>query len=382
MLFGFAVIFLVTFIFWLIFARLKLARFTMTWAAVYGIAVVHLLFIFLIGLRFVTPYSMTAVMVQPTIQLIPRLSEPTLVTAVLVEPNVEVRKGAPLFQLDRRPYQYKVSQLAAQLAQARQDVRIYQADLDVATEKVRKAESEVTYAEWQEQRTTRLAQQGAGSEEDAQQWTSELAVRRAALKESQAEEARARLRLQAQVGGVNTNVAAAQAELDQAQYYLDNTTMVAPEDGYIVNLQVRPGMVAGDVRLGAIASFICTNERYLLASYTQENLKYVKVGQAVEVALNLYPGEIFSGTVTSIWKASGDGQYLPSGDLPVFRPASPEAPQGMYAVRIAMEGDQSRFPIGAQGAAAVYTGGGGFAVLRRISIRTHTWLNWLYPFDL
>lgn len=382
MLFAFAVIFLFTFIFWLIFGKLKLAKFTMTWAAVYGLAVFHLLFVFLIGLRFVTPYSTTAVVVQPTIQLIPRLTEPTLVTDVLVEPNVEVRKGTPLFQMDRRPYQYKVSQLQAQLAQARQDVQIYRADLDVAQEKVQKAQSEVEYAVWQQARTAQLAQQGAGSEEDAQQWTAELAVRRAALKEAEAEALRARLRLQSEVGGVNTNVATVQAELDQARYYLDNTTMVAPEDGYIINLQVRAGMVAGEVRFGAIASFICTNERYLLASYTQENLKYVKVGQPVEVALNLYPGQIFTGRVTSIWKASGDGQYLPSGNLPVFRPVSPEAPQGMYAVRIDLEGDQAQFPIGAQGTAAIYTGGGGFAVLRRISIRTHSWLNFLYPLDI
>jgi multidrug resistance efflux pump len=142
-------------------------------------------------------------------------------------------------------------------------------------------------------------------------------------------------------------------------------------------------MVAGEVRFGAIASFICTGERYLLASYTQENLKYVKVGMPVEVALNLYPGQIFAGKVTSIWKASGDGQYLPSGNLPVFRPLPPEAPQGMYAVRIDMDStDQSLFPIGAQGTAAIYTGSAAWSALRRISIRTHTWLNWLYPFDM
>ena len=40
---------------------------------------------------------------------------------------------------------------------------------------------------------------------------------------------------------------------------------------------------------------------------------------------------------------------------------------------------QSKFPIGAQGSAAIYTGGGGFAVLRRIGIRAHSWANWLYP---
>jgi multidrug resistance efflux pump len=383
MLFAFAVITLFTFIFWLVFGKLKLAKFTMGWGVVYAMVVLHLLLVFLIGMRFMTPYSTTATMVQPTIQLIPRLTAPTLVTEVLVAPNVEVKQGTPLFQFDRRPYQYQVSQLEAQLAQARQNVRIYQADVDVAAEKVTKARNELTYAEWQQGRTQELAGQGAGSEEEAQQWAAQLGIKRAALKEAEAEALRARLKYQSQIDGVNTDVASVQAQLELARYYLDNTTMVAPEDGYIVNLQVRPGMVAGEVRFGAIASFICTGERYLLASYTQENLKYVKVGMPVEVALNLYPGQIFTGKVTSIWKASGDGQYLPSGNLPVFRPLPPEAPQGMYAVRIDMDGtDQSLFPIGAQGTAAIYTGSAAWSALRRIAIRTHTWLNWLYPFDM
>ena len=54
------------------------------------------------------------------------------------------------------------------------------------------------------------------------------------VKEAQAEVDRARLRYQSEIGGVNTRVAAVQAEFDQARYYLDNTTLVAPEDGYIV----------------------------------------------------------------------------------------------------------------------------------------------------
>ena len=103
------------------------------------------------------------------------------------------------------------------------------------------------------------------------------------------------LRYESQINGVNTTVLDIQAELDTARYYLDNTTIVAPEDGRITNLQVRPGMVAGDVRFGAIASFICDDGRYLLAAYYQEILTYVAKGQAVEVALDLYPGQIFSG---------------------------------------------------------------------------------------
>ena len=49
-------------------------------------------------------------------------------------------------------------------------------------------------------------------------------------------------------------------------------------------------------------------------------------------------------------------------------------------MKIYLDGeDQQKFPIGAQGATAIYTGGGPFAMLRRIVIRTYSWLNYLYP---
>jgi multidrug resistance efflux pump len=179
-------------------------------------------------------------------------------------------------------------------------------------------------------------------------------------------------------------VAKLRAELAEAEFYLDNCTMVAPEDGYVINLQVRPGMVAGDIRFGAIASFVVDAGRYLLATYTQENLKFVKSGQYVEVAFDLYPGQIFKGKVISIWQGTGQGQMLPSGTLPTFNPPPPSAPQGLFAVQVEMDDeDQAKFPIGAQGAAAVYTSTRGpFPVLRRIGIRARTWLNWLYPLNI
>jgi hypothetical protein len=76
----------------------------------------------------------------------------------------------------------------------------------------------------------------------------------------------------------------------QAQYYLDNTTLVASEDGRIINLQVRPGMVSGIYRIGGIAALIAEADRYVLATYYQENLKYVRPEQPAEISLDLYPG--------------------------------------------------------------------------------------------
>ena len=367
---------------WLVFFKFRWLKFSIPWALVIASSVVHLLLIFLIGLRFMTPASNNAKVVQHTIQLVPRLTEPTLVTAVLVEQNQPVKKGQPLFQFDRRPCQYKVNQLEAKLAQAKQQVLVLQADVAVAEQNVAKAKSQLVFGQYQQKLAQGLADKNAGSQEEAQKWAAQLQVDEAAVKEAAAQIEVAKLKYESQINGVNTSVADVQAELELARYYLNNTTLVAPEDGFIINLQVRPGMVAGEVRFGAIASFICDDGRYLLAAYFQEVLKYMTNGQPVEVALDLYPGQIFPGKVQSIWKASGEGQYLPSGNLPVFHPEPPKVPQGCFAAAIVFDDpDQTKFPIGAQGVAAVYTKGmhGPWAALRRISIRVTSWMNWLYP---
>jgi multidrug resistance efflux pump len=367
---------------WLVFFKFKWLKFSIAWGVVSALVGLHLLIIFMIGLRFMTPLATTAKIVQHTIQLTPRLSEPTLVTAVLVAPNVHVKQGTPLFQFDRRIYESKVQQLEAQLAQAQQNVRIMAADIQVAAEKVARLRSELVYAKYQEKISGDLAKKNAGPEEDLQKWSAQVAADGAAIKEAQGEEQRARLSYQSEIGGVNTAVATTQAELDQARFYLDNTVMVAPEDGYIVNLQVRPGMVAGDIRFGAIATFICDADRYLLATFFQETLKYVKPGQSVEAAIDLYPGQIFKGSVQAIWQGSGAGQLLPSGTLPDFRAVSTQIPQGQFAVAIRLDDpDQSKFPIGTQGRATIYTNPASwFVPLRKIGIRAYSWFNWVYPF--
>ena len=383
MLFGFVLLFGYSFVVWLVFFKFKWMKFNIAWGVVSGSVGVHLLVIFMIGLRFVTPYSTEAKVVQHTIQLIPRLTEPTLVTAVLVQPDEPVKKGQPLFQFDRRPYEFRVRQLEAELARAMQDVKILKTDQNINAQKVVKGQSELEYAQYQQKLSAGLAQKGAGPQEEAQKWSAQVSANEAGILEARGETERARLKYESNIGGVNTTVAAIQAQLDLARYYLDNTTLVAPEDGYIINLQVRPGMVAGEVRFGAIASFICDADRYLLANYFQENLKYVKAGQMVEVALDLYPGQIFPGKVAAIWRGSGQGQLLPSGTIPDFTYVPTQIPQGQFAVAITLDDqDQSKFPIGTQGRAAIYTSTtSGFAVLRRIGIRTYSWINWIYPFS-
>ncbi len=384
MIAGLLVVAISCFVFWLVFLKLKLLRMTPGWVFGFGIVVLHLFLIFVIGLRFVTPYSTNAIVVQHTIQLVPRLSEPTLVTAVLVKDNTEVKKGQPLFQFDRTVYKAKVAELRAQLAAAKQNVEILKANVSVAEAKIGQVQATLNYARDQKQIYTRLAKEDSTREDNVVRWWDKEKESAAALTKAKAAAEAAQLQYESNIGGVNTNVANIEAQLQQAQYYLANTTLRAPEDGRVVNLQVRPGMVSGILRAGGIAALIADADRYVLATFFQENLKFVKPGQYVEIAFNLYPGQIFKGHVDSIWKANGVGQFLPSDEIPKFEPANPDIPQGQYAAKIILDvPDQSKFPIGAQGAAAIYVDGdkGAWAALRKIAIRSRTWLAWLYPLN-
>ncbi len=423
---------------YLVFFQFKWLKFSITWAVVSFYVGLHVVLVFIIGMHFMTPYSTDAKVIQHTIQLVPRLPEPTLVTAVFVKQNTAVKKGQPLFQFDKTQYEAKVKADQASIAAAKQDVLglknnvslaqaavmqakaqrsaldtqrgILQANLDLTQVNLVKAEAARDYAKLQFERYKTLKASDAESIEEFQKWDydlrekeatvleattsiekarlelkmwdSDLAAADAAVKQAQDNVEKAQIAYNSNIDGVNTTVAEAEAQLAQDQYYLDNTTMVAPEDGLITNLQVQPGMVSGVVRFGAIAALIVDEDRYVLGTYYQEHLKYVKAGMPVEVAIDLYPGQIFTGKVEAIWLASGTGQLLPSGDLPSFNPP-PEVPQGRFAVTIRLDDpDQSKFPIGAQGASAIYTTGGAWMWLRKVSIRTYTWVNWLYPMSL
>src|SRR5271165_7579476 len=198
---------------WLVFFRLKLMRFTPGWGVISALIGVHVLLIFLIGLRFVTPASTDAKVVQYTIQLIPRLPEPTLVTAVLVEEGAHVKNGQTLFQFDRTVYESRVHQLEAELAEAKQNVKVLEADVALAEADKNAAQSMVTYAEYRKHAAETLRSESFGTVLEADQWTAEAGRDSASVNESDAKLKRAVLKLESEIGGVNTKVASVEAQL-------------------------------------------------------------------------------------------------------------------------------------------------------------------------
>lgn len=366
---------------WLVFFKFRWMRFTPVWGLISGFFLLHLLIVPLVGTRMQSPFTSDVRVVRHTIQLVPRLPEPTKVTEVHVRDNMPVKKGDLLFVFDKTLYKAQVDAAEAGLVAARQNVKVLESDIAIAEDSVTRAQSELDFALIQQKRFSTLASQRAGSQESADEWATRVTTAEASLAEAKESQKRAELTYASQIDGVNTTVIQAESQLKQAQYYLEQTEMRAPNDGTIVNLQVQEGMVSGVLRVGAIASLILDKDPYLIAAYRQENLMNVRVGQPVVIAINTYPGKHFYGKVEEIWEASRHGQYLPSGNLPLF-PDIPIHTEPRLPVKITLDDPSVRLGIGVGGATLILTSDNPFTWIGQISLRTYTWARWVYPLPI
>jgi len=371
-------------IMWLVFYKYRLLKFNIAWGVVTFWVGFHVLFLLVVFLRFYTPFSIDGHVIRQTVQIAPRLPHPTLLEDVFVAQNEKVKKGDKLYQFDKTLYAAQLAEAQANLESARQNALILQENIDLAQDSLEQAQATESYAASQVKRYTDLVPKGGARQETLDKWVSDLRSATAQVAEAQANVKKAQIAADAKIDGVNAQVAAAQAQVDQARFYLDQTTIYAPEDGTIISQQARPGLVVGGFRIGSIAAFVADADPYFLASFYQEHLKFVEPGQPVEVALDIFPGRVFTGKVKSIWEGTGQGQIKPSGDVPNFLFMKL---QGRFAVEIDLGDDpalKKRYPGGAHGAVAIYTGGGGewVAVLRRMNLRLYSWANFIVPFDV
>ncbi len=366
---------------WFIFFKAQWLKFNIVWGIISFWVGAHLLLIFLVALRFFQPFSVDSHVVRSTIQIVPKLTQPTILTEVLVEPNTQVTKGDPLYRFDDTVFSLAVDNAEAQLVAAQQNAKILEQDVIAATEAIERANAQLAYAMTQKARYENLVPAGGARQDELDRWDEQVTEDQAQVKQAEANLKKAQLAVESQIDGVNTGILQAEAQLAEAEYFLNNTTIYASEDGMIVSQQARPGLVVGDVRLGAIASFVTKDDPYILATFRQQNLKFVEPGQSVEIALDLYPGEILTGKVKAIWWATRQGQYLPSGRLPGFE--VPKLP-GRIAVQITVDLPEGHeLPAGGHAAVAIYTGQGkSFEFLRRINIRLYSFANFIRPLDI
>jgi membrane fusion protein (multidrug efflux system) len=232
---------------------------------------------------------------------------------VLVGDNERVRAGQILARIDQRDFRVALDQAKADVAAARAAISSKQAQLgvqqtviDAAKATVEVDQATATFAAQENKRYTDLATTGYGSVQNAQQAQSRIAGAQAAISRDTANLAAAVKQvdlLKAEIVQANATLARAQALQSQAELNLEYTSIVAPIDGVVGNRSLRIGQF---VQAGTqLMSVVPVAGAYVVANFKETQLTDVREGQAVDIAVDMFPGQIVHGHVDSIAPASG-----------------------------------------------------------------------------
>jgi multidrug resistance efflux pump len=322
------------------------------WVLFFLVVIVLLVGYYVLSDRY-APFTTDAYVQAYVIQVAPRVGGQ--VVAVCVEENQKVIRGQKLFEIDPRPFRHKVTQLEARLAQMTQQVAQMESELKGAKADDARLVAEETFARAVFDQETEIFKQQSTTERRYLDAVQKYKAAKAARERGRASVSKAEQALAAVLGSEHALVAAARAELADARLALEWSTVAAPADGYVTDLQLRVGAY---VHAGKPAlTCIDTGQFWVVANYRENALEHIAAGQRVGLTFNTYPGRVFEGRVQSVGWGVSEGQGVPSGDLPAVKNPQAWIRQAQrFQVRINPETPADHpLRVGATATVTVYT---------------------------
>jgi multidrug resistance efflux pump len=342
---------------WLVFFKFKWLPWNITSQVITVTIPIIALTVIILFMNIVAPSSSDVRAMNYVIPIVPRVTGQ--VTEVPIEPNRPIKKDDVLFKIDPVPFEAAVKGTEATLRGLGDQLNNAAAKKAALTPRIDLAKKRV-------EQFTQLAATGAGRRADLEQAQSDLGNLESEFLAADATESQSK-----------AQIVKAEADLRSAKYDLDGCVHLAPANGRVANLALRPGVRATQFATMSVMSFIDEDDPWLLAFYRQNELRYVEPGNEAEIFLETYPGRIIKCKVDSILWATAQGQMPISGNLPNTQPIA--APEQRIAVRLLVESrDRNLFlAAGARGAGAIYTEHGKMIhIIRKVFVRVSAKMDW------
>ena len=217
---------------------------------------------------------------------------------VPVTDNQSVEAGAELVRLDDRDYVAQRDENQANVDNLIAQIMAQQAKIDQADKQVTQAQATLTFAQQQAERYERLAQQGSGTVEQAQQYHSNFLQSQASLAAAQANATAT----DKQLSVLKAQLESARAQLEQAQTNLSRTIVTAPVAGRVTQLTAAKG---GYAAVGQALMMFVPRDVWVTANFKETQLDLMRPGQPVSIEIDAYPDQTFEGHIASIQAGSG-----------------------------------------------------------------------------
>jgi multidrug resistance efflux pump len=344
--------------------------------------------LFLIGfimlvMNYNHPFTRSARIYFTTTPIIPDVKG--RVVEVPVVPNVPLRAGDVLFRIDPKPYEFEVQQRKALLAEAEQNVSQLKSGYESALSAADAATAQRDTAKKAFDRFNEGNENAKAAERalpfsiaDVENRRGAYLAAEGAMQAAVARAEQARITYQSQIDGVHTSVARLRAELRDAEYNLELTTVRAPGPGFVTQLALRPGMYLMPAPFRPAMVFVNVDDRALAAGFQQNALLRVKPGDEAEIAFDGAPGRIFKGKVRNVLEVISSGQIQASGALQEMAERSQEG-RAVAVIELEAAVTDYKFPGGSAAQVALYTPHWHhFAIIRRILLRMRSWQNYIF----
>jgi multidrug resistance efflux pump len=275
------------------------------------LAAIIVLFLYSVIADRLTPYTSQATVHAFIVRMAPEVAGRVL--EVPVADNQRVKAGETLFRIDPQPYEIALKQAEARLASVGQTIGASTAAVTSAQERLIEAQAKLDNVRDQANRVLQLVEKGVYAKARADMATQELQVAEANAREAESEVERARQELGPQ-GQDNPQFREALATVEQAKLDLVHTTVVAPSDGVITNLQLIDGEF---VAVGQAAlTFIDTSDVWIDANFRENSLENIRAGDPVGLVLDTLPGLVYAAKVKSVGWGVSQGSVDPETGLP------------------------------------------------------------------
>jgi multidrug resistance efflux pump len=363
---------------WLIFIKFKWLPWNTTSQITVAIIPIVALTALILTLNVVAPSSADVRVFKYTIPIVSQVRG-RVIEVPVEEGNRLVKKGDVLFRVDPTPYQLTVDSLAAQLVGAKGGSQQLREQLRAAQGSTSAIRARIGLTRTRVEQNRALAATGAGNKFDLEQAEADLRDLEAQLSTSIANESQVRAQLAATVGGDIASVAKVRADLANAEWELEQTTVRSPCDCYVINLALRPGAFVAGMPFNPVMTLVEADGQ-VVALFNQNELHQIAPGNRAEFTLKTNPGRIVRATVDSVIWAQGMGQMQQSGTLPMTGVLA--APPNRFAVKFNIEDADKEILVaaGAAGQAAVYTDRGkAIHILRMVILRVGAYMDYLIP---
>ena len=233
------------------------------------------------------------------------------VVAISVHENQFVHAGDILFQLDGRQYQMAYDEAKANLAGMRAQVEGYKATYRQRLADIKAAEDNLGYLDSEAKRQKLLVAAGTASQAQADQARNQANQARLQISGVREQAANALAALGGDAGGPTDRqpgVMQALARLGAADVNRSYINVVAPQDGVVTKVEQ---LQVGDYINAATPVFsLVSNRLWVEANFKEDQLEYMRAGQAATVRIDAFPHSRFKAHVQAISPGTGSSFSL------------------------------------------------------------------------